>query len=67
MQKRKNIFLLISFFVLTAACVVVYFAVRVDGSLDVDVNLFRVDDFKSIDRVVMSGEARDACGPIFRK
>lgn len=59
MQKRKNIFLLISFLALSTACVAVYFLIRADASINnIDASLFRVDDFKSIDRVVMSNSQR---------
>lgn len=54
MQKRKNIFLLISLLVMTTTCVIVYFVIRPDTSVNIDASLFRVEDFKMIDRVVMS-------------
>jgi len=54
MQKKKNISLLISFVVLTLLCFVVYWFGHSNTTLQIDDNLFRVDDFKSIDRIVLS-------------
>ncbi|HEX5168596.1 MAG TPA: DUF4340 domain-containing protein [Cyclobacteriaceae bacterium] len=59
MQKKKNIFLLISFVVLAIACVVTYFSIHADSSLNVDTGLFKVDDFKTIDRIVMKTQQRN--------
>lgn len=53
MQRKKNISLLISLVVLILACVVIYWSGRSDSTLQIDETLFRVDDFKSIDRIVL--------------
>ena len=57
MQKKKNIALLISLILLSLACVAVYWSGRSDSSLDINQNLFKVEDFKSIDRIVLNSAA----------
>jgi hypothetical protein len=59
MQKRTNILLLISFVILSLASTVVYFTMHGDASQEVDTSLFRVDDFTTIDRIVMSGSRHE--------
>jgi len=55
MQEKKNIALSISLGVLVLACFLVYHFKR-SGGTDVDKTLFRVNDFATIDRVVMTSE-----------
>lgn len=54
MQKKKNILLSISLAVLVLACFGVYY-LNSYGAGPVDKNLFHVDDFTAVDRVVMTG------------
>lgn len=58
MQKKKNISLLIALIVLSLACIGVYWSGRSDSTFNVNQNLFRVDDFKSIDHIVLNSSAQ---------
>lgn len=54
MQRKKNILLSISLVILVAACFGVYYFNQ-NGRPDVDVAMFRTEDFTAVDRVVMEG------------
>jgi len=54
MQQRRNIRLLISFGVLIIATVTVFFLLKAGGRVIVGTDLFRVEDFTKIDKVVLT-------------
>jgi hypothetical protein len=55
MQEKRNIRLLISFVLLLITTGVVYFFTQSTGEVVTDKTIFKVDDFATIDRVVLTG------------
>ena len=57
MQEKKNIGLLISLAVLIVLTAIIYWFNFDNGSLEIDKTIFRVDDFKSIDKITFESKA----------
>jgi hypothetical protein len=56
MQEKKNKLLALSLVVMTCAMVVFYFLTSSDTTPQVDTNIFKVDDLKTIDRVLLESK-----------